>query len=188
MTNLYSILKSRDITLPTEVYVVKAMVFPVVMYVCQSWTIKKAECQRIDALNCGVGKDSWESLGQQEIKPVNPKWNQSWLFLKRTDSEVEAPPDGKSPLIRKDPDAWKGWRQEEKGMTEDEMIGWHNWLNEHELEKVPEDGEGQKSLACCSPWGHKISDMTEWLNNNNNNPRIMIRLPALLMFFSCFPL
>ena len=76
------------------------------------------------------------------------------------------PPDEKSELIRKDPDAGRDWRQEEKGMTEDEMVGWHHWLNGHEFEQAPGDGKGQGSLACCSPWGCKELNTTEWLNNN----------------------
>ena len=76
-------------------------------------------------------------------------------------------PDGKSQLIRKDPDAGKGWRQEEKGTTEDEMVGWHHRLSGHEFEQAPGVGNGQGSLACCSPWGRKESDTTERLNNNN---------------------
>ena len=74
-------------------------------------------------------------------------------------------PDADSWLIRKDPEAGKGWRQKEKGMTEDERVGWHYWLSGHEIEQAPGDGEGQESLVCCSPWGRKKSDMTEWLNN-----------------------
>ena len=110
-------------------------------------------------------------LDSKEIKPVNPKGNQSWLFVGRTDAEVEAPilwpPDEKSLLIGKDPDAGKDWRQEEKGVTEDEMIGWHHWLNGHESEQTLGDGEGQRSPACCSPWGCKESDRTYQLSNNN---------------------
>ena len=108
-------------------------------------------------------------LNFKEIKPVNPKRNQSWIFIGRTDAEAETPilwpPDAKSQLIGKDPDVGKDWRQE-KGMTEDEIVGWHHWLNGHEFEQVPGDGDGQESLACCSPWGHKESEMTEQLNNN----------------------
>ena len=128
MTNLDSILKSRDITLPTNVCIVKAMVFPVVMCRCESWTIKKAE--EFMLLSCGVGEDFWESLDNKDIKPVNPKGNQSWIFIRRTDTEAEAlilqPPDAESQLFRKDPDAAKDWSQEKKGMTEDEMVGWHH--------------------------------------------------------------
>ena len=103
-------------------------------------------------------------LDSKEIKLVNPKVNQSWIFTGRTDAVAEAPilwlPDVKSWLTRKDPDAGKDWRQEEKGMTEDEMVGWHHQLKGHEFEQTPGDSEGQGSLACCSPWGHKESDMT----------------------------
>ena len=108
-------------------------------------------------------------MDYKEIKPVNPKGNQPWIIIGRTDAEAETPilwpPDGKSRLIRKDPDAGKDWRQEEKGTTEDEMVGWHHQLNGHEFEQAPEDGVGHGSLARCSPWGHKESDMTEQLNN-----------------------
>ena len=110
-------------------------------------------------------------LDIKKIKRVHPKGNQSWIFIERTDAEAEAeapipwPQDAKSRLIRKDPDAGKEWRQE-KGTTEEEMVGWHHWLNGHEFEQAPGDGEGQGSLVCCSPWGHKESDTTELLNNN----------------------
>ena len=119
-------------------------------------------------LNCGVGEDSWESLGLQEVQPVHPKGDQSWIFIGRTDAEAETPilwpPDVKNWLIGKDPDAGKDWRQEEKGMTEDEMVGWHYWLNGLcESEQALGGGDGQGSLACCSPWGLKDSDMAEWL-------------------------
>ena len=107
-------------------------------------------------------------LDCREIQPVNPKGNQSWTFIGRTDVEAEAPilwpPDAKNWLLGKDPDAWKDWRQDEKGMTEDEMVVWHHWLNEHEFEQAPGVGDGQGSLACCSPWGCKELDMTKRLN------------------------
>ena len=110
-------------------------------------------------------------LDKKEIKPVNPKGNQSWIFTGRTDAETEAsilwPPDSKSQFIGKSPDAGKAWKQEEKSMTEDEMVVWHHWLNVHEFEQALGDGDGQGSLACCSPWDHKKLDMTKWLNNNN---------------------
>ena len=116
----------------------------------------------------GLEKTLESPLDSKEIKPVHPKGNQPWIFIGRTDAEAEAPipwpPDAKSWLIGKDSDAEKNWRQEEKGVTEDEMVGWHHWLNGHEFQQAPGDGEGQGSLACCSPWGHKESDMTEWLN------------------------
>ena len=144
------------------------MVFPVVRYGCESWTIKKAECQRIDAFELWC----WRSLLRVPLtarrSKVNPKGNQSWRFIGRTDVEAEAPilwsPDAKTWLIGKDPDVGKDWRWEEKGMTEDEMVGWHHWLNGHEFEQAVGVGDGQGSLSCCSPWGHKESDTTEQLN------------------------
>ena len=106
-------------------------------------------------------------LDCKEIQAVHPKGDQSWVFIGRTDVEAETPIlwplDVKSWLLGRDPDARKDWRQE-KGMTENEIVGWHHWLNGHEFEKAPGDGEGQGSMACCSPWGHKESDTTEWRN------------------------
>ena len=138
MTKLDSILKSWGITLPIKVHLVKAMIFPVVMYECESWTIKKAEHQEMILLNCGVGEDSWVHLDSKEIQPIHSKGNQSWIFFGRTDAEAETPilwpPDVKNLLIWEDPDAGKDWRREEKGMTEDDMVGWHHWLNGHEFE------------------------------------------------------
>ena len=118
-------------------------------------------------LNCGVGEDSWESLGLQGDPPVHPKGAQSWIFIGRTDAEAETsilwPPDVKNRLILKDPDAGKDWRREEKGTIEDEVVGWHHWLNGHEFEQAPAVGDGQGSLVCCSPWVTE-SDTTEQLN------------------------
>jgi len=103
-----------------------------------------------------------------KINPVNPKENQSWIFIGRTSAEAETPilwpPDGKNWLIGKDPDAGKDWRQEQKGMTEDDMVGWHHQLNRHEFEQALGAGDGQGILACCSPWGCKELDTTERLN------------------------
>ena len=119
-------------------------------------------------LNCGVGKDSWESSDCKEIKPVNSKGNQSWIFIGRTDAETGTPilwpPDAKNWVTGKDPDAGKNWRQKKKGMTEDEMVGWHHWLDGHEFEQALGVGDGQGGLVCCSPWGCKELDMTERLN------------------------
>ena len=107
-------------------------------------------------------------LDFKEIQPVNPKGNQSCIFMGRTDAETETPvlwpPDEKNWLTWKETDAGKDWRQEEKGMTEDEMVGWHHWLIGHEFEQAPGVGDGQGGLACCSPWGHKELDITEQLN------------------------
>ena len=137
MTNLDSILKSRDITLSTKVRLLKAMVFPVVMYGCEldhkeSW-VQKNWCFWTVVLE----KTLESPLDCKEIQPVHPKGNQSWVFTERTDVEAETlifwPPNAKSWLIWKDPDVRKDWRREEKGMTEDEMVRWHHWLNGHEF-------------------------------------------------------
>ena len=126
MTNLDSTLKSRDITLPTKVHLVKAMVFPVVMYGCESWIIRKAEHRKIDAFELWCWRRLLSPLDCKEIQPVYPKGDQSWVFIGRTDVEAETPilwpPDPKSWLIWKYPDAGKYWRQE-KGMTE-----WDGWM------------------------------------------------------------
>ena len=103
-------------------------------------------------------------LDCKEIQPVNPKGDQSLMFIGRTYAEAETPPDVKNWLIGKDPDARKDWRQKEKAMTEDEMVGWHHWLDEHEFEQAPGVGDGQGSPACCIPWGCKELDTTEHLN------------------------
>ena len=159
MTNLESILKSRVIILPTKVHLVKAMVFPVVMCGCESWTTKKAEHWRIDAFELWCWRRLFENPLDCKIKPFNAKGNQSWIFIGRTDAEAETPilwpPDGKNWLIRKDADDGKDWGWEEKGMTEDEMFGWHHQLYGHEFEQALSVGDGQGSLVCCSPWSHK---------------------------------
>ena len=137
MTNLSSILKSRDITLSRKVRLVKAMVFPVVMYGYESWTIKKAELQRIDAFDLWYWRRLQRVLDCKEIQPVHPKGNWSWVFIGRTNVKAETPilwpVDAKSWLTWKDSYLGKDWRQEEKGTTEDEMVRWHHWLNGHEF-------------------------------------------------------
>ena len=119
-----------------EVYLVIAIVFPVVKYECESWTIKRAERRRIDAFE--LWRILLSPLDCKEIQPVHPKGNQSWIFIRRTDAEAETPilwlTDAKNGLIGKDPDAGKDWGQEEKGMTEDEMVEWHHRLSGHEFE------------------------------------------------------
>ena len=139
MTNLDSIFKSRGITLLTKVHIVKGMVFPVLMSGCESCTIKKAECQRIDAFELWCWRRLLRCLLDcKEIQPENPKGNQPWVFNGGTDAEAEAPilwpPDAKSWLMRKEPAAGKDWRQEEKGTAEDKMVGWHHRLSGHEFE------------------------------------------------------
>ena len=170
MTNLDSILKSRDITLPTKVHLVKVMVFPVVMYGCESWTINKAKHWRSDAFELWCWRRllrvpwtvrrSNQSVLEESVLAVN--WN-DWC---KAETPILWPPNAKSWLIWKDPDAGKYWRQEEKGTTEDEMVGWHHQLDGHEFEQAPAVGDGQGSLAWCTPWGHKESDTTERLNCN----------------------
>ena len=165
-----SVLESRDITdkgLSNQSYGFSSS------HVCtqelnhkESWAAKKW-CFGIVVLE----KTLENPLDTKEIKAVHPKGNQSLIFTGGTDVEAEAPiywsPDAKSQLIGKDSDAGKDWGQEEKGMTEDEMVGWHHWLDGHELEQAPGVGDGQGSLACYNPWGCKELDMTEWLNELN---------------------
>ena len=165
MTNPDSILKSRDIiALSTKVHIVKAVVFPIVMYGCESWTIKKTApknwCLQITVLE----KTLESPLDSKHIKPVNPKGNQPWISFRRSDAETEAPvfvpADVKSWLIRNDPDSGKDWGLEEKGSTEDLMIGWNHRSSGHEFEQALGDSKGQGSLVCCSPQGHKELDTT----------------------------
>ena len=164
MTNLGCILKSRTITFPTKVCIVNAV------FSChhvQMWELNHKE---------GWVPKNWcfwtvllektleSPLDCKEIRPVNPKENQPCIFIGRTDAKAEAPilwpPDAKSWLIGKDPDAGKDWRQEEKGKTENEMVWWHHWLNAHEFEQALGDGEGQGSQVCYIPLVHKESDTT----------------------------
>ena len=167
VTNLDSILKSRDIILLTKVHLVKAMVFPIVICGCDNWTIKNAECRRIDAFELWC----WRRLlrvpwiarrsNQSILKEISPEYSLQGLMLKlklqyfchlmRRTNSLE-----KTLML--------GKMQEEKGMTEDEMVGWHHWLDRHEFEQVPVIGDGQGRLTCCSPWRRKELDMTEWLN------------------------
>ena len=160
--------ESRDIALPTNVHLVKAVVFPVVTYSCASWTIKKAECQRIDAFKLWCWRRllrvSWtaRSSNQSILKKINPEYSLEGLMLKLklqcfghlmwTDISFL--------------DAGKDWGQKEKRASDDEVSGWHHWCNGHELGQTRGDDEGEGSLACCSPWRHKESDTTGWLNNN----------------------
>ena len=153
----------------TKVCLVKAMVFPVVMYGWESWAVKKAKCWRIDAFEMWCWRRllrvPWTARrsNQSILKEISPE-----SVIGRTDAEAETPilwlPDVKNWLTGKDPDAGKDWRQEEKGMTEDGMVGWHHWLDGHEFEQALGVGDGQGSLACGSSCGHKESDMTERLN------------------------
>ena len=162
--DLDSILKSRNITLLTKVCIVKAMFFSISHVWMWQLDHKEGWAPKNWCFWTVVLEKTLESpLDCKEIKLVHPKGNQYWIFA-RTDAEAEAPklwsPDAKSRLSRKDPDAGKHWRREEKGMTEDEMVGWHHRLDGREFEWTPGAGDGQGGLACCSSWGHKESDRT----------------------------
>ena len=139
--NIYRVTKTFCYPLPTKVHLFKAMVFPVVMYGCESWTIKKAECWRIDAFELWCWRRPlrvpWTARrsNQPILKEISPGcWFKGLMFQLQAETLVLWPPDVKSWLIGKDPDAGKVWGQEEKGMAEDEMVGWHHWLEEHEFE------------------------------------------------------
>ena len=166
----YQIDDSNKISVKSrKVHLVKAMLFPVCMDVRdykESWVLKNW-CFWTLVLE----KILESPLECKEIQPVHPKGNQSWLFIGRTDAEAETPilwpTDAKNWLIGKDPDVGKDWMWEEKGRTEDEMVGWHHWLNGHGFGWTPAVGDGQEGLACSSSWSHKESDMTERLNWSN---------------------
>ena len=168
VTNLDSILKSRDITLSTKVHLVKAMVFPVVMYGCESWTIKKAECRRIDAFEpwCWriLLRVLWTARRSNQfiLKEMSPGCSLEGLMFE-AETPILWPPDAKSWLIWKDPDAGKDWGHE-KGTTEDEMVGRHHRLNGHGFGWTPGVGDGQGGLVCYDSQGRKELDTTERLN------------------------
>ena len=167
ITNLDSLLKSRDITFLTKIYIVKTMVFPVVMYGCESWTIKEAEHQRIDIFELW----SWRILlrvpwrarraNQSTLKEINSEYSLKGLMLK-----LKLQNWSQSQLIRKDPDAGEDWGHEGNGATEDEMVGWRHRLNGYVFEQTPGDSKEQGSLACCSPWSHKELGSNKQLNSN----------------------
>ena len=164
MTNLDNIFKSRDTTLPTKVRLVKAVVFPVVMYGCESWTMKKTERQRIDAFELWCWRRllrvPWTARRSNKsiLKEISPGCSLEGLMLKCV--MLHTIPHVKNWLIEKDPDAGRDWGQEEKGRTKDEMAGWHHWLDGREFGWTLGVGDGQGPPS----WGHKESDTTEWLN------------------------
>ena len=168
MTNLDSILKSRDITLPTKVCLVKTIIFPLVMYECEldhkeSWALKNWCIWTV------VLEQILESpLDCKEIQPVHPK-DQSWISIGRTDAEAETPIlqplDAKNWLIGKDPDAGKDWRQEETEMTEDESVGWHHWLNRPGFEQALGDGRWQRTRKPGKlqfMWSQSQTRLNDW--------------------------
>ena len=156
--------------MPPKVHIIKTMAFPVVMYGCEldhkeGWALKNC-CFWTAVLE----KTLKRPLDSKEIKPVNPNGNQSWIFIGRTDAEAPIlwPPYVKSQLIGKDPDAGKDWGHEEKGTTGDEVVQWHHWFNGHEFEQTPGHGEGQGSLACCSPGVTKSQiQQSDWTITTN---------------------
>ena len=162
MTKLDSILKSRDITLPTKVRLVKTMVFPVVMYECKSWTIKKADPQRNDSFELWCWRRllrvPWtaRTSNQSILKKISPGCSLKELMLKP--KLILWPPDAKSWLTGKDPDAGKDWGQEEKGTTENEVVGWHHRLNGHGFGWTLGVGDGQGGLVCCDLWGCRVGN------------------------------
>ena len=144
---------------------------------------RKLSAKELMLLNCGVGEDSWGSLDCKGVQPVHSKGDQSWVFIGRTDAEAETsifwPPHEKSWLIGKDSDAGRDWGQEEKGMTEDEMDGWHHQLDGHEFEWTLVVDDGQGGLVCFDSWGHKESDTTQQLNWTELNNPLDLYSPAL---------
>ena len=171
ITNLDSILKNRDITLPRKVHLVKAMIFPVVTYGCESWIIKKAEHRRIDAFELWYWRRllrvPWTARrsNQSILKEISPGCSLEGLMLKLKSNTLATWCEELTHLKRPwHPDTGRDWGQEEKGTAEDKLVGWHHWPHGHEFELTPGVGDGQGSLACCCPWGYKELDMTEWLN------------------------
>ena len=169
MTNLDSVLKSRDTTLMPKFHIVEALIFPVVMYRCDSWTIKgrvpknwflwTVVLEKM-LMSLGLQGDQTKSI----LKEISLEYSLEGLMLKlklQSFGQLK----GRADSFEKT-DTWKDWRQEEKGMTEDEMVGCHHWLSRHESEQILGESEGQGSLACCSPWGPKDLGLTEWLNSN----------------------
>ena len=186
MTNLDNLLKSRDITLPAKVHLIKAMVFPVVTYGCESWTIKKAEHWRTDAFELWCWRRllrvPWTAKrsNQSILKEINPKYSLEGLMLKLKKLQyfgcLMQWINVMNWLIRKDPDAGKDWRQE-KGTTEDEMVGCHHCFSGHEFEQAQGVGDGEGSLACHSPYGCRVGH--DWATELN-------WLPIYSQFFALF--
>ena len=191
MTKRDSILKSRDITLSTKVHLVKAMVFPVVMYGCESWTVKKAKHRRIDAFELWCWRRRlrvpWtaRSSNQSILKEISPGCSLVGLMLKLK-LPILWPADAKSWLIWKDRDAGKDWGQEERVTTEDEMVGWHHRLNGHGFGWMLGVGDGQGGLACCISWGRRVGP--DWVTELNwsefNEHYVLVLLQNVLSTLS----
>ena len=170
MTNLDSILKSRDITLQTKVHCCG-------FSSSHEWMLELDHKEHWAPNWCFwmvvLEKTLDSPLDCKEIKPVHLTGNQPWIFIAKTEAEATKllPPDVKSQLTGKDPDPGKDWRLKEKRVAEDEIVGWHHRFNGHEFEQTQGDSEGQGSLACCRPCGHRESDRTEWLNNNDKSTK-----------------
>ena len=167
MTNLDSILKRRDITLPTKLHLVKAMVFPVVVYGCESWTIRKAECQRVDAFETWCWRRLESPLDSKEIKPVYPRGNQPWILIGRTDAKAKAPilwpPHAKSRLISKDADAGKDWGQRRKEWQRMRWLIQYHWLNGHEFCKCQETVKDREAwLAAVHGVAKGQTQLRDW--------------------------
>ena len=170
MTNLDSVLRSKDITLPTKVCIVKAMDFPVVMYGCETWTINKSECWKTDGFKLWcwgrLFRVPWRARrsNQSILKEINREYSLEGLMLKlKLQYFVQLM--WRADSLRKILIAGIDWRQEEKWAGEDETVRQHYRLSGHESQHIPGDSEGQESLACCSLWGCKESDTILWLNN-----------------------
>ena len=157
--------KKQDIILLTKVHIVNAIVFPVVRYGCEIWTIKEAECQRIDSFELWCWRRPlgvpWtaRTSNQSILKKINPEYSLEGVML-QLEAPMLWPPDGNRRLVGRNPDAGENWGRDDKGVTEDEVVGWHHWLSGHEFEHTCGDSDGQRSLTCCSLWGHKELDTT----------------------------
>ena len=186
MTNLDSIFKSRDITLPQRSVLSRLWFF---LWSCMDVRVglwRRLSAEELMLLNCGVGEDSWSPLDCKEIQPAHPKGIQSWIFTGKTDAEAPIlwPPDVKNWLIGKDPDTGKDWGQKEKGVTKDEMVGWHHWLNGHEFEQTQGDSEGQESLVCCSLWLQIAANSQTWISywKTTTTTKIFLKDPHQKIF------
>ena len=172
MTDLDSLLKSRNLTLPIKIHIVKALFFPVIIYGCESWTMKKTVHWRFYTFKWWYWRRllrvPWTARRSNRsiLQEINPEYSLGGLMIR--------PLDGKNTLIGKEPDTGKDWKQKEKQTVENEIVRRHHLLNGYEFEQAPGDSGGQGSLVVCSSWAHKELDTTYWLNNNNWNQRVLL--------------